>query len=715
MKSRKISKQEQKAEHVLVNYFLSEKNTFISFKKLKKKFGDEFGKHDLHAAVGYLVEQGFLERRGNQYRHVDTPRVYDTSVSPGAILEGALDITRKGDAYLVSDQTEKDVWISRTNLGNALPGDVVRVRLLRSNRHGGEGKVIEVVRRFRDTFVGVLFAHGNEFFFRASDPYIAVDFLIDPQHLKQAKPGDKVLVKLFEWLPAQPFPTAIVVDRLGREGLHDTEMKAILLEKGFPYAFSKKALTEAEAIRDRIDEKDIAYRRDFRGVCTFTIDPEDARDYDDALSVRSLPDGRLEVGVHIADVSHYVRPETALDREAALRGTSVYLVDRAIPMLPERLSSHICSLIPDEDRLCFSVVFEMDSSAQVRSTWYGKTIIRSQRRLTYAQAQALLEGKSDPLAEPLRTLNAIAKILRGKRISNGSIAFDSADIQFRLDADGRPLTVWLKKQTDAHQLIEEFMLLANQSVATWVGKRSGKPVPFIYRVHDLPDKNKLNELADIARLLGYTLDVSTPRKTAKSLNRLLHQVKEKTEEYLLTTLAIRTMAKAVYSTNNIRHFGLGFSYYTHFTSPIRRYPDLMVHRILARMLAHEKPKYEQLEALCLHASERERAAAEAERMSVRLKQAELLLDRIGDVFTAVVSGVTEFGIFVLTDDMYCEGLITLDRLRGERFVAEIHRHQIRNTQLGTVIRMGDRIRVRLVNVDLPKRQLDFALVAYGLE
>ncbi len=713
MTSRKISKKEQKAEHVLVNYFLSEKNTFISFKKLKKKFADEFGKHDLHAAVDYLVGQGFLERRGNQYRHVAAPRMFDTSVQSGAILEGVLDVTRKGDAYLVSDQSEKDVWISRTNLGTALPGDIVRVRLLRSKRHGGEGKVIEVVRRFRDTFVGVLFSHGNEFFFRASDPYITVDFLIDPQHLKQAKPGEKVLVKLFEWLPTQPFPTAIVVDRLGREGLHDTEMKAILLEKGFPYAFSKKALAEAEAIQDKIDEKDIAYRHDFRGVCTFTIDPEDARDFDDALSVRSLPDGGLEVGVHIADVSHYVRPETALDREAALRGTSVYLVDRAIPMLPERLSSHICSLIPDEDRLCFSVVFKMDTSAQIRSTWYGKTIIRSQRRLTYTEAQEILEGKSDPLAEPLHTLNALATILRGKRIKNGSIAFDSADIQFRLDADGRPLAVWLKKQTDAHQLIEEFMLLANRSVATWIGKRGGKPVPFIYRVHDLPDKNKLSELADIARLLGYTLDVSTPRKTAKSLNRLLDQVKEKTEEYLLTTLAIRTMAKAVYSTNNIGHFGLGFPYYTHFTSPIRRYPDLMVHRILAQMLANARPKYEQLEALCLHASERERAAAEAERMSVKLKQAELLFDRIGDVFTGVVSGVTEFGIFVLTDDMYCEGLITFDRMLGEHFVAETNRHQIRNKRTGSIIRMGDRIRVRLVNVDLAQRQLDFALIAYN--
>jgi ribonuclease R len=539
------------------------------------------------------------------------------------------------------------------------------------------------------------------------------DIFIPMEALNGAKNGIKAVAEITDWPAQAKNPVGRIKHILGVQGENDTEMNAILAEYGFPLAFPSEVEHEAESIPSDITKEEIAKRRDCRDVTTFTIDPFDAKDFDDALSFRILENGNYEVGVHIADVSHYIIPDSALDKEAYERGTSVYLVDRVIPMLPERLSNGLCSLRPNEDKLCFAAIFELDANANIINQWFGKTVIHSNRRFTYEEVQQVIETKEGDFRDEILKLNELAYILRDRKFKAGAISFETTEVKFILDGDGKPTGVYVKERKDAHKLIEDFMLLANRKVAEHVSKMGkGKhKYTFVYRTHDSPKPDALNSFAQFASRFGYKINTKSDKEIARSLNFLMEDVEGKKEQNVLTHLAIRSMAKAIYTTKASSHYGLAFDHYTHFTSPIRRYPDVMVHRLLEHYLhGGQSANAEHYEKMCQHASQMEKRAADAERASVKYKQAEFLQDQIGHVYSGVISGVTEWGMYVEIIENKCEGMIRLRDISDDFYTLDEKNYQIIGQRKKKAYRLGDEVKIRVKNVDLAKKQIDFSLV-----
>jgi ribonuclease R len=663
-----------------------------------------------------LKEQGFiLEKEKGKYQVKETKQY----------VTGTIDFTSQGTAFVVFSETEQDIFIPARKSKDALQGDLVKVYLTprRSGRRK-EGEVVEVIKRAKTEFVGTIRMNPKFAFVIADSNKIHVDFFIRSSDIKGARDGQKVLIRLKEWKPGEQNPSGTVIEVFGDPGDHTTEMNAIMAEYGLPPQFPDAVEYEAKKLPTEITEAEIKKRRDFRGITTFTIDPVDAKDFDDALSIRKMDNGFWEVGVHIADVTHYLKPNTVLDKEAVQRATSVYLVDRVIPMLPEVLSNFVCSLRPEEEKYCFSAVFQLDEEARIHHQWFGKTIIYSNRRFSYEEVQEIIEKGEGDYKEEVLVLDRLAKKLRHERQRKGSIFFDKAEVKFHLDEEGNPVGVFFKTQKDAHKLIEDFMLLANRKVAEFIAlggqqeetvAQGAKPKKTaenvcVYRVHDVPSDEKMQELSGFAARFGYQMNLGNKQKVAQSINKLLVDVKNKKEQGMMELLAVRSMPKAIYTTKNVGHYGLGFDYYTHFTSPIRRYPDVLVHRLLeARLHGKHYSTRDELEFLCKHSSDMERTAAEAERASIKYKQVEFMKDKIGETFDAVISGVTEWGIYAEIVENRCEGMIRSRDLKGDHYVfdEENYRYVGRNTN--KIYALGDSVKIVVLEADLIKKQLTFAL------
>lgn len=628
---------------------------------------------------------------------------------------GTVDMTADGSAYIVpEDEFEKDVFVAPRKLKNALHGDTVKAYVFaKKSGRKNEGEVVEILKRAKSDFTGVIKISDRFAFVIADDKKMMHDIFVPLADTLDAKNGQRVLVTLSDWPESAKNPIGIVKHVLGNQGENNTEMNAILAQYGFPLEFPPQVEKEANAIPEEIPAEEIAKRKDFRNILTFTIDPADAKDFDDAISYQKLPNGNHEIGVHIADVSHYVIQGTDLDKEAYSRATSVYLVDRVIPMLPERLSNGVCSLRPNEDKLCFAAVFELDEQANIQAEWYGRTIIHSDRRFSYEEAQEVIENKAGDYATEILKLNELAYILRDRKFKNGAISFESTEVKFKLDESGKPIGVYVKERKDAHKLIEDYMLLANRKVAEFVAKKQKgeKKLTFVYRVHDSPNMENLTSFATFASRFGYKINTKSDKEIAKSLNHLMADVEGKKEQNILTSLAIRSMAKAIYSTKKTSHYGLAFEYYTHFTSPIRRYPDVMAHRLLQTYLDGGKSAdAEFYEVACAHSSAMEKRAADAERASIKYKQAEYLENNIGTEYKGIISGVTEWGMYVEIEENKCEGMIRLRDISDDFYVLDEKNYCIVGQRKKKKYQLGDEVMIRVKKVDLSKRQIDFTLI-----
>ena len=633
------------------------------------------------------------------------------------ILEGAIRVTSKGVGYFPIQDESEDYEIQPDNLNAALNHDRVKIALLgRTIFERKQAKVIDIVERHKTEFVGTLEKDGNLFFLVPDDKRMYRDILLSRDKILNAKEGDKLQAKITEWPDASKSPKGEVIRVIGRAGEHNAEMLGIVYESGFEVDFPPEVEKEAQIWKKKYQKEDkLKDRKDFRQTSTFTIDPADAKDFDDALSFKKLADGDYEIGIHIADVSHFVIEKTKLDREALKRGTSIYLVDRTIPMLPEVLSNDLCSLNPNEPRYAFSAVFVIDKEARVKEHWFGKTLIESDKRFTYEEAQEIIDKGTGIFVEELKTLNELAKKLRDERFRKGAIDFETEEVKFELNDLGKPIQVYRKERKDTHKLIEEFMLLANREVATHMHAANGKNsrAAFVYRIHDAPDREKIVNLATFVKALGFELKNKEGETTAEDISRMLRSVDGSSAEMLVKTAAVRAMSKAIYSTSNIGHFGLAFEYYTHFTSPIRRYPDLMVHRLLLRFLTKGQIEQDEIikyQRLCSESSERELEAAQAERASIKYKQVEYMQEHISEEFDAIVSGVSEWGIYVEEVNTKAEGMVKLRDMKDDFYELNEKLYAIVGKNTGKKYSLGDKNRVKLVASDPERKTLDFTFI-----
>ena len=709
-KRKKSSKKKLKhsLNHIIQKVFTSHPETSLTHKQVCSLIDVREGalRKLTYSILEDLVQSNFLKSAGHGKYELNTATNY---------LEGIIQLTQRGAGYVILDDSKtSDIFIHPKNINQALDGDRVKVQMInKKNNSKLEGSVVDVIERERTQFVGTIKSNEKFAFLIPDNSRVGTDIYLPKEKLNGAKHGDKALVKITKWPKSADSPYGEVIESLGNEGGNNTEMISILVNQGIEYTFPDAVLTQAESVGMGLDPKEVDKRRDFRSITTFTIDPLDAKDFDDAISFKRLKNGNIEVGVHIADVSHYVQPGTPMDVEALKRSNSVYLVDRVIPMLPEQLSNLACSLRPNEDKFSFSAVFEMDESGTIHSRWFGKTVIHSNRRFTYEQAQEIIEGATGDYSNEIIILDKIAKILRKNRLNSGAMNIESEEVRFRLDDEGHPDEVVIKRSKDAHKLVEEFMLLANKNVAEFITSRgkAGSKIPFIYRCHDKPNPEKTALFNLFIQKFGYQIDLEDENKISKNINKLLSDVRLKNEYSIIQTMAIRSMAKAIYDTQNIGHYGLAFENYTHFTSPIRRYADLVVHRVLQEELTHKNHRYgATLDDVCKRISRMERKAVEAERESTKYFQTLFVVDKIGEVFDGTVSGIAEFGMFVRMDDNQCEGMVPISEIPGDRFSFDVESYCIRGARHKKEYTIGDKVKVRIYEVSTRKRTIDLEMV-----